>query len=155
MVARTVQRVAIFAIAMLAIGSTQYAVAVAGDGGSDDRTRLEAELMDPNGDDSGKAKFELRPADRTRLSIEIEDVGAANQADCDKFTATIKDDTGMTIFTSAPGAFEFDGEDPQDPVCDLNLDDRDGETVPTVADGDMVTVTNGVVTLTGNFGPKQ
>ena len=106
-----------------------------------DKVKLEAELVDDVTDeDSGKAKFEERIGDRIRLSIEIEDVPEL----CSDFTATID---GIDVI----GDFEFDETTPGGVQCDLNLDSRDGDTVPAVVIGHEVIVTNGVITLSGIF----
>ncbi len=129
----SLQVAAILTIAVLAFGTMEFAAAK----GGDDRTRLEAKLNEDGGDGSGKAKFEERD-DRTRISIEIEDV----PLECENYSATID---GAAV----GGTFIL-----EDDVCDLNLDDRDGDTVLSAEAGDEVIVTGNGVTLTGTLQNK-
>ena len=111
----------------------------------EEKVKLEAELVDDETDeDGGKAKFEERIGDRIRLSIEIENVPVGS---CGDFTATIDGDPVI-------GDFEFDETTPDGDKCDLNLDSRDGDTVPEVVTEHGVIVTNGDITLSGTFSLK-
>lgn len=103
---------------------------------ADDRTKLEAELINPStGKDDGKAKFEQR-ADRITLSVEIED-----QKSDSAFEIKV-DGISLGTFTTDDSGF-----------ADFNLDSRDGNTIPTVTSGSMVDVidSNGNVTLSGKM----
>ena len=103
-----------------------------------DRMRADLDAVG-GGLQSGDAKFESR-SDRTRFSCEVEDVSGGG-------TLTVKVD-GMTVgtialeFDSATGLFGGD----------LNLDDRDGDTVPNMVPGDSIDVIRGTATiLSGSF----
>ena len=86
------------------------------------RTKLTATLVLPHA--SGQAKFEQRE-DRTRFGTEIEDVPSM-----ETFEAFVN---GVSM-----GTFASDSTG----VADLNLDDRDGDTVSTMVEGDLVEVFN-------------
>ena len=106
----------------------------------DGRTRLESRLTATSAEplDSGKAKFEMRD-DRVRFSTEVEDVAVAQQIEVVV--------AGMSLGTVAIDALGG---------ADLNLDSRDGDTVPVLQDGDLVEVfdTNGnILILSGTLGP--
>lgn len=103
---------------------------------ADDRTKLEAELINQStGKDDGKAKFEQRP-DRVTLSVEIEDQKSNS-------SFTIKVD-GKNL-----GGFTTDGSG----FADINMDSRDGDNIPSVTSGSMVEVfdSNGIVVLSGKM----
>jgi len=103
---------------------------------ADDRTKLEAELINPSiGKDDGKAKFEQR-VDRITLSVEIED-----QKSDSAFEIKV-DGISLGTFTTDDSGF-----------ADFNLDSRDGNTIPTVTSGSMIEVidSNGNVTLSGKM----
>ncbi len=99
------------------------------------RVRLTATEAEPLA--SGSAKFEMRP-DRIRFSTEVEDVASATEIHV--FAAG--NDMG-----TLPIVLGF---------ADLNLDSRDGDTVPVLSVGDLIEVfnTNGnVLILSGNLQP--
>ena len=84
---------------------------------------------------SGKAKFEER-ADRVRFSVQVEDMSSDGN-----FTVAVNGAEVSTI-TVAGG------------LGDLNLDTRDGESVPSLKAGDDVEVSSGgVVILFGDLSP--
>ena len=100
-------------------------------------TKLEVRLASTGTDPlaSGKAKFEMRP-DRVRFSTEVEDVGSATEIQV--FAAGI--DLGTLPIV--------------DGGADLNVDSRDGDTVPVLSAGDLVEVfntTGNVLILSGNL----
>lgn len=106
----------------------------------DGRTRLESRLTATSAEPlaSGKAKFEMRD-DRVRFSTEVQDVAVAQQIEVVV--------AGMSLGTVAIDALGG---------ADLNLDSRDGDTVPVLQDGDLVEVfdTNGnILILSGTLGP--
>ena len=113
------------------------AISVVSAGGG---TELEARLTSTSADPlaSGKAKFEQR-SDRTRFSAEVEDIST----DGTGFTVTVN---GSTV-----GTLNVVGG-----IGDLNLDTRDGQTVPDMSAGDTVEVTgpDGTLILTGTLQPK-
>ena len=101
-------------------------------------TRLEGRLSAaPSGLQSGKAKFESRD-DRTRFSCEVEDVAADGEY-------TVKHN-GATVGTISV-ALGFG---------DLNLDTRDGQSVPNMMDGDSIEVfaPGGAKILSGTISEK-
>lgn len=120
---------ALLVITVVVVGSIEAVLAK----GSE--TRLEAR-MNPGAD--GKAKFEERD-DRTRLSVEIE--GQVANTTYEIFI----DGDSIGIFTTNAVGF-----------ADLNLDSRDGDSVPSVNAGDLVEVkdVNGNAILSGTFSPK-
>src|SRR3989337_173220 len=85
--------------------------------------------------DDGQINLEARLNQdyRVRLSIEIENMSM----NCESFSAKM---SGVEIV----GYFEYNNG-----VCNLNLDPRQGDTVPAVAAGDEVYVFGNGVTLTG------
>ncbi|HUU47612.1 MAG TPA: plastocyanin/azurin family copper-binding protein [Nitrosopumilaceae archaeon] len=103
---------------------------------ADDRTKLEAEMINPStGKDDGKAKFEQRD-DRKTFSVEIED---------QKSDSTFKIKLNGTIL----GTFITDDSG----FADFNLDSRDGDTIPHVTSGSRVEVvdSNQNVVLSGKM----
>ncbi len=99
------------------------------------RVRLTSTAADPLA--SGSAKFEMRP-DRIRFSTECEDVASASN---------IRVVAGGNDMGTLPIVAGF---------ADLNLDSRDGDTVPVLSVGDLIEVfnTNGnVLILSGNLQP--
>ena len=103
---------------------------------ADDRTKLEAEMINSStGKDDGKAKFEYRD-DRTTFSVEIED-----QASDTVFQIRV----GVTIL----GSFTTDDSG----FADFNLDSRDDDTIPAIESGSTVEVidSNGNVVLSGKM----
>ena len=103
-------------------------------GGNADRVRLRArlELVDGSDDGSGNAKWESR-ADRVRLSVEVEDLGADRTLIVD--VTRLVDGVGTNVFTVTitTDAVGF---------VDLNLDSRLGDAVPELLAGDTVSVTD-------------
>lgn len=107
---------------------------------ADDRTRLEAELVNPStGNDDGKAKFEQRD-DRTTFSVEIE-----GQNPDSVFEIRV-DDKLLGIVTTDDSGF-----------ADLELDSRDGDTIPSMASGSWVQVLDSSrkVVLSGKMAGTQ
>ncbi len=103
---------------------------------ADDRTKLEAEMINPStGKDDGKAKFEQRD-DRTTFSVEIED-----QTSDSTFKIRL-DGTILGTFTTDDSGF-----------ADFNLDSRDGDNIPPVTSGSIVEVidSNQNVVLSGKM----
>ncbi len=104
------------------------------------RTRLEGRLTATSDQESlasGKAKFEMR-GDRTRLSVQIEDIVAAGAVEI-----TVGGTSLGTVQINAVGQ------------ADVNLDSRDGDFVPVLEDGDVIVVTaGGTVILTGSLHEK-
>jgi plastocyanin len=103
---------------------------------ADDRTRLEAELVNGStGKDDGKAKFEQRD-DRTTFTVEIEG------QDSDSFFEIRVDDAILGTFTTDDSGF-----------ADFNQDTRDGDTIPSMTSGSWVQVidSNGKVILSGKL----
>ena len=103
-------------------------------GGNADRVRLRArlELVDGSDDGSGNAKWESR-ADRVRLSVEVEDLGADRTLILDVtrlVDGVVTNVFTVTITTDAVG------------FVDLNLDSRLGDAVPELQAGDTVSVTD-------------
>jgi len=103
--------------------------------------RLETRLMATAADRlaSGNAKFEVRP-DRTRFSVEVEDVSTRGNHE-------IKiNGTSVDLFVMVNLG-----------VGDLNLDSRDGDTVPELKSGDVVQVFNldGTLILRGMLGSRE
>ena len=102
-------------------------------------TRLEVNLTSTSADPlaSGKAKFEER-SDRTRFSTEAEDVTASGPL-------TVKVNGSMVGSMNVVAG-----------VGDLNLDTRDGQSVPAMNVGDTVEVFDaaGVLILSGTLGLK-
>ena len=99
------------------------------------RVRLTSTAADPLA--SGSAKFEMRP-DRIRFSTEVEDVASVSNI---RVVAAGNDMGTLPIVAG---------------FADLNLDSRDGDTVPVLSVGDLVQVfnTNGnVLILSGNLQP--
>ncbi|KRT61626.1 MAG: hypothetical protein XU09_C0004G0123 [Thaumarchaeota archaeon CSP1-1] len=123
-----IQSLAAISIVMLGIGGVQSASAGLDDG----QINLEARLNQDYGDGSGKAMFVAQDY-RVRLSIEIENMSM----NCESFSAKM---SGVEVV----GYFEYNNG-----VCNLNLDTRQGDTVPAVAAGDEVYVFGNGVTLTG------
>ena len=125
----SLQVVAIFAITIIIIGTTQFALA------KDDRTELEAELINPSGKEDGTAKFEQRD-DRTTFSIEIED-----QDENSSFS--------IKVNGSSLGTFKTDDSG----FADFNLDSRDGDAIPSITSGSIIEVidSNGNVILSGKM----
>ncbi len=110
----------------------------------DEEIELEAELVDSDGEDNGKAKFEER-SDRTRLSVEIEDQERNTTFDVVLSSSTIvlSSSTITTITTNDDG------------FGDVNLDSRD-VAVPSVEDGGIIEIFNGaIVVLSGTFSPEE
>jgi hypothetical protein len=101
-----------------------------------EEARLEAELRATQSDPlaSGTAKWEIRP-DRVKFSTEVEDVTTSGNHEVRVNGAVI----GSVNVVAGFG--------------DLNLDSRDGDTVPTMNAGDLVQVRNpsGRVILRGRF----
>jgi len=124
---KSVQVVALLTVAVLTLGTMQFAAA----GGSE--TKLQAELTGDDTQASGKVKFEDRTGDRVRLSVEAEDLPADTV-----FTITVND-FSTDITSDGLGGF------------DLNLDNRDGDTVPSLTAGDKVTVSGGGITISGTL----
>ncbi len=88
---------------------------------------------------SGKAKFEMRP-DRIRLSVEVEDVVASEEVEVFVNGASI----GTVAIDAAGGA-------------DINLDSRDGDSVPILKAGHLVEVratSDGALILSGMLESK-
>ncbi len=112
-------------------------------GGGDDTNQapvsLEAPLTAPDGSDaSGEAKFERR-ADRVTFTVEVEDMD--------------EDGTGRVVVERA-GAVVYEGAIRiSDDSGDLNLDSREGDTVPGIQRGDRVRVEDpdGATVLSGTF----
>ncbi len=105
------------------------------------RTKLETRLSSTAEGEplaSGKAKFEKR-SDRIRLSVQVEDVVAAEEVEVFVDGASI----GTVAIDAAGGA-------------DINLDSRDGDDVPVLEAGDLVEVrtSGGTVILSGMLHEK-
>ncbi len=106
------------------------------------RTKLETRLTSTaEGEQlaSGKAKFEMR-SNRIRLSVEIEDFVATEAVEVFANGASI----GMAAIDAAGGA-------------DINLDSRDGDSVPILEAGDLIEVratSDGALILSGTLAPK-
>jgi hypothetical protein len=100
------------------------------------RSRMRARLRPGSAAGAqGKADWEQR-SDRMRLSVEGEDLFAYEGQSVDIYI----DGAFVSTQTVALGGF------------DLNLDTRDGDSVPTVANGSICTVQIGSdVLLTGTF----
>ncbi|MDH3677359.1 MAG: hypothetical protein OEQ12_03565 [Nitrosopumilus sp.] len=118
----SLQIAAICTIAVLAIGTTQFALAK-----DDSRIKLEGEF---NQVDDGKAKFESRDnGDRKKFSVEITSVDA---------NAEFTIDVAGTTFTATSDAFG---------LIDFNLDTQceddgsDCSDIPDMTSGEIVTVT--------------
>ena len=124
----SIQCLAAITIVILSIGGIQSASASLDDG----QVNLEARLSQDYGDGSGKAIFVAQDS-RVYLSIEIENMSM----DCESFSAKM---SGVEVV----GDFEDNHG-----VCNLNLDTRQGDTVPAVAAGDEIFVWGNGVTLTG------
>ncbi len=87
---------------------------------------------------SGKAKFEMR-SDRIRLSVEIQDVAVAGQVE------VFVDGTSIGVAAIIAGG------------ADINLDIRDGDSVPMLGAGALVQVrdtSDGALILSGLLEPK-
>ncbi len=108
----------------------------------DNETKLEARLTSTAKGKSlasGKAKFEMR-SDRIRLSVEVEDVLATKEVEVFVNGASI----GTVAIDAVGGA-------------DINLDSRDGDSVPILKAGDLVEVratSDGALILSGTLEPK-
>lgn len=103
---------------------------------ADDRTRLEAELVNGStGKDDGKAKFEQRD-DRTTFTVEIE------EQDSNSVYEIRVDDKSLGTFTTNDSGF-----------ADFNLDSRDGDSILYMTSGSWVQVidSNGKVVLSGKM----
>src|SRR5574338_267914 len=103
---------------------------------SEDRTRLETNLVDPvTGIDNGHARFEER-SDRKLLAVEIED-------QIPNVTFQILIDT-LEVLPITTDSFGF---------ADIELDSRNGDNIPLVKEGSKIEITNsdGLVLL-GIFG---
>ncbi|MDH3385954.1 MAG: plastocyanin/azurin family copper-binding protein [Nitrosopumilus sp.] len=119
----SLQVTTIFVITILIVGTTQFVFA------KDDRTRLEAELINTlTGKDDGKAKFEQR-SDRVTFSVEIED-----QKSNSSFTIKV-DGTSLGVFTTDNSGF-----------ADFNRDSRDGDNIPSITSGTLIEL----IDLSGN-----
>ncbi|WP_299291504.1 hypothetical protein, partial [Nitrosopumilus sp.] len=99
-----------------------------------DKVELEAELVNDEEEDIGEAEFEQRN-DRKKLSVEIED-----QTPDETFDVLVGGESVGEITTDEDGEGELD------------LDSRDGNDVPLVADSDIIEISggNGVI-LSGIF----
>ncbi len=110
--------------------------------GGGNRTKLETRLTSTAKGKSlasGKAKFEMR-SDRIRLSVEVEDFVATEEVEVFANGASI----GMVAIDAAGGA-------------DINLDSRDGDSVPILEAGDLIEVrasSDGALILSGTLEPK-
>ena len=142
---KSMQIAALLTIAVLAFGTTQFALA------KDTDTKNDASLDEINGPGSGEVKTEVRLGDRTKISVQIEDVPRPPNTDdvdaCSDYTATIGGE-------DVPGDFKFDGvTNAEDGLigCDLDFDDRtnDGD-IPSSLTG-FVNVTGNGITLTGTL----
>ena len=118
----SLQIAAICTIAVLAMGTTQFALAK-----DDSRIKIEGEFSNV---DDGKAKFESRDnGDRKKFSVEISRVEANSE-----FTI----DVAGTTFTATSDAFG---------LIDFNLDTQceddgsDCSEIPDMSSGEVVTVT--------------
>lgn len=124
----------VFTAAAVVLGTSL--LVFAGGGG----TKLEGRLAATSPAESlasGKAKFEMR-GDRTRLSVQIEDIVAAGAVEI-----TVGGISLGTVQINAVGQ------------ADVNLDSRDGDSVPVLEDGDVIVVTaGGTVILTGSLHEK-
>ena len=102
---------------------------------AEDRTKLEADLINPSGKDDGKAKFEQR-SDRITFSVEIED-----QEPNSSFMIKV-DGTTLDVFTTDDSGF-----------ADFNLDSRDGDVIPIMTSGSLIDVidSNGIISLSGKM----
>lgn len=104
-------------------------------------TRLEASLTataEREALASGKAKFEMR-SDRIRLSVEVQDVAVAGHVE-----VFVDGDSVGIVAVIAGGA-------------DINLDIRDGDSVPMLGAGALVQVrdtSDGTLILSGMLQPK-
>ncbi|MFQ5782399.1 MAG: hypothetical protein ACE5GR_05025, partial [Nitrosopumilus sp.] len=98
-----------------------------------DKVEFQAELVDNDGKDNGEADFKQRN-DRMKLSVEIED-----QTPDSTFDVLVAGVSVGQITTDEDGEGELD------------LDSRDGDNVPPVADGDDIEVSNADVALLGTF----
>lgn len=120
----------------IVVGSTSGTAAA-----SDSRLRLEGDLNAAASLTSGDAKFEHR-SDRTRFSAEVEDTSIA----CGELHVF-----HVASSTTALGAMTADGVG----VCDLNLDTRDGDSVPGMSASDIIEVRQGTtVVVSGSLMPK-
>ncbi|MBI5288737.1 MAG: hypothetical protein HY873_07165 [Chloroflexi bacterium] len=127
-------------------GPVQAALGLSGGGSS---VKVEGQLAAVSaGDDlaSGKAKAEQR-SDRTRFGVEVEDVASPPGSFDVRLTrdgTPVAGSEGLTIVVDSFGA------------GDLNLDSRDGDTVPLAQAGDLVEVVNtdGVTILSGAIAAK-
>lgn len=108
-------------------------------------TRLRGRLFAAPGQKrnaEGRAKFESR-ADRSRLGVEAQ--GTTNASMGGRVRIEIGDFSAVVAFD--PIARNFD----------LNLDSRDGDSVPTLEPGDLVEVfddVTGALLLSGTVAPK-
>lgn len=108
-----------------------------------DTLRLEADLAGSAIGDvapSGDADWRMRDDGFKRLSVDVEDVD-------------LPDDTVLDVMACgvSVGAIVLDGGEGE-----LDLDERDGDTVPTCAEGDAVTVSFGETTVvSGTFMVKD
>ena len=93
-----------------------------------DRIELEADLIPTNADPfaSGEAKFEKRD-DRTRFEVEVEDVSSIGELDVRANGSSVG---SITVDENGDGQLE--------------LDTRNGDTVPDLEAGDVVEVFNAV-----------
>ncbi len=110
-------------------------VTQAGSGETRLEVRLDATAADPLA--SGTAKFEMRD-DRTRLSVEVQDVASSGPLDVKVNGSSV----GSITLVAGGG--------------DLNLDSRDGDTVPSLSSGALVEVfdAGGTKILSGTLVPK-
>ena len=131
---KSIQITALLTIAVLAFGTTQFALAKDGD------MKNQADLSEIlHGLGSGEAKTEER-SDRTKISIEIEDVPGP----CINYVAFIGEE-------QVPGDFVTDFETEDGLVqCDLDFDDRNDGVAPSSLTG-LVNVTGNGITLTGTL----
>jgi hypothetical protein len=130
-------------VVVAAVGVAGIAVFRANASGGTD-VKVEVRLTNTGVDPlaSGKAKGEQRP-DRVRFGVEVEDVSTngGHEVRVTRNGTPVADSEGLAVSVDALG------------FGDLNLDSRDGNTVPVVAAGDLVEVLNpsGQVILSGTL----
>ena len=120
----------LFIAAILTLAFTPTATASRGGGGT--RTRLEVRMESPTSQASGTAKFEQRGS-RMKFSVEVEDVNGTD-----------------VVITAGGQSFDLhlDGSG----FGDLNRDTRNGQSVPSLKEGDEVVVwLGGQVLMRGNL----
>ncbi len=128
--------------------------------GHTERTKLEIRLDATDADPlaSGKTKWEERlnedeSIERQRTSTEVEDVSTTGAHEVRVSRDTTADGNFDTVISSGEMFVEVDALG----FGDLNLDSRDGDSVPVLQDGDLVEVLDpdSNLILSGTLAPKD